>query len=231
LECLSVFKAAFAGGIVEVIDVGAQTSTPFLMQSFHDARHHLFEPVVTYHSQLSANYAAAGIEHEIVAAAVSDAPGVMHQHLLSQDGSGRITHSQLLSAPDRVRFGSQLLSIEETPVITLDTWAQGVALRGDYVVKIDVDGLEERIIAGGPQLLGGATLVIVEATLGRLTARLLALQQLGLQPFDIVGNAYYFDQLQQVDVVMVAQRVINANLDLQPWKKSSLVLWDRWQQY
>ena len=104
LECLSVFKAAFAGGIVEVIDVGAQTSTPFLMQSFHDARHHLFEPVVTYHSQLSANYAAAGIEHEIVAAAVSDAPGVMHQHLLSQDGSGRITHSQLLSAPDRVRF-------------------------------------------------------------------------------------------------------------------------------
>jgi FkbM family methyltransferase len=230
-EALAVFKAGFGKPVRQVLDVGAQAKTQFLMDAFGDAHHVLFEPVQIYHPMLRHFYTAAGISHEIVPCAVSDASGQMYQHLLSSDRSGKVTHSQLLTAADPARFGGDLLEVVPTPVITLDGWAEGRELAEPYAVKIDVDGIEDRIIAGGSRVIAGCTLLVCEATLPSMAARIGRLQSHGLSLFDIVGNGYYFDQLQQVDLVFVAKRVIDATLDFQPWKKHGRVIWEHWQQY
>jgi FkbM family methyltransferase len=230
-ESLGVFKDCFGRPIHQVLDVGAQAKTQFLIDAFADAHHVLFEPVSLYHASLATHYRAAGISHEIVPCAVSDVAGEMYQHLLSSDLSGRITHSQLLPERDPVPFGQQLLEVVPTPVITLDGWAVGRDLSQPYMVKIDVDGIEDRIIAGGQRVLSECALLVCEAPLHSLSGRLARLQACGLQLFDIVGNGYYFDQLQQVDLVFVSKRVVDSRIDFQPWKKHGRVIWEHWQQY
>ena len=230
-ESLAVFKACYGRDIDTVIDVGAQGQTNFLMEAFPGAHHHLFEPVITYHETLAANYRRAGIAHTIVPVAVSDSEGQMHQHLLSEDGSGNVTHSQLLDQPDVARFGSRLVRILPTPVLSLDHWASRTDLGQEVVVKIDVDGIESRIIDGGADTIRRSCLLIVEATLATLVERASRVQALGMRLFDVVGNGYYFDQLQQVDLVFVAQRVVASNVAFRPFEASGHVIWDRWQSW
>jgi FkbM family methyltransferase len=230
-ESLAVFKNCFGEPIRLVLDVGAQAKTQFLMDAFADAHHVLFEPVQIYHAMLEANYSAVGISHELVRCAVSDLAGEMHQHLLSSDLSGKVTHSQLLPQADPGRFGNRLLQVIPTPVITLDGWAAGRELPKPYVVKIDVDGIEDLIIAGGRQVISECSLVVVEATLSSIAARVAKLQSYGMRLFDIVGNGYYFEQLQQVDLVFVSEQAALSNIEFQPWKKHGQVIWEHWQQY
>ncbi len=231
IEALNVFKTCFGQPVRQVLDIGAQAKTQFLMDAFPQAHHVLFEPVRIYHSMLDANYRAAGISYEIVRSAVSDLPGEMHQHLLSSDLSGKVTHSQLLPTPQPAQFGDRLLEILPTPVVTLDGWAASRPLQDPYVVKIDVDGIEDKIIAGGRNVLSACSLLVVESTLLSLAARVAKLQPYGLRLFDIVGNGYYCDQLQQVDLVFVAERVIGSNIQFRPWDLHGRVIWEHWQQY
>jgi FkbM family methyltransferase len=230
-ESLDVFKTCFGQPIRQVLDVGAQAKTQFLIDAFGDAHHVLFEPVKIYHSMLEVNYRAAGVSHELVPFALSDSAGLMHQHLLSSDMSGKVTHSQLLPHPAPERFGDRLLEVVPTPVVTLDGWAAGRSLTSPYVVKIDVDGIEDQIIAGGQRVISGCVLMVVEATIATIATRVAKLQSCGLKLFDIVGNGYYFEQLQQVDLVFVSERVVGSNLEFQPWKKHGRVIWEHWQQY
>jgi FkbM family methyltransferase len=230
-EGLAVIKKYFSEPIDSVIDVGVLSGTDFLMGEFPKAHHYLFEPVVIYHDMIRKAYGSVGIPNTLIGGAVSDTVGTMFQHLLSSDFSGKVTHSQLLPTADAQRFGGQLLEIQETPVVTLDAWAADQNLGKNYIVKIDVDGIEEKVIAGGQKVLSNAAIVVIEAHLLSLTSRARALENLGLKLFDIVGNAYYFDQLQQVDLVFLSSRIINENIDFQPWKKTGRVIWEEWKQF
>lgn len=230
-EALAVFKQCFYSTIDSVIDIGVQARTDFLISAFPDSHHFLFEPVVIYHDMIRHHYSEKGIQHTLIGSAVSDQTGVMYQHLLSSDMSGRITHSQLLPAPDPERFGSGLLEVKETPVVSLDDWSKDKSFGENYAIKIDVDGIEDKIIAGGKHMIADAVLLITESHLDNMAYRIKTLQDLGMKLFDIVGNGYYFDQLQQVDLVFVAERVVKENIDFQPWKKAGKVIWDKWQQY
>lgn len=231
LESLEVFNSCFKGNLDAVVDIGVQVKTQFLIEAFPAATHYLFEPVSIYHPMIRANYEAAGISYELIGSAVSDAPGNMYLHLLSSDASGRVTHSQLLPSRDPARFGSRLHSVEEINVITMDSWLAQHSIGALYAVKIDVDGIEDQIITGGGRLLAGAAVVVVEAHLDTIARRIMALQELGLRLFDIVGNGYYFDQLQQVDLVFVSESIISSDIDFQPWKKHGRVIWEHWQQF
>ncbi len=231
VEALKVFNESYQSQIVSVIDVGVLSGTSFLMSEYKGAKHYLFEPVVPHHRLIREGYHRHHIEYELIGAAVSDESGVMYQHLLSSDLSGSITHSQLLPSKSPEKFGKQLLDVIETPVVTLDEWFGGVGLAQPYLVKIDVDGIEEKIIDGGRSTLSNASLVIVEAPLVNLVERASKLQALGLRLFDIVGNGYYFDQLQQVDLVFINQSIVAENINFRPWEKTGKVMWEKWWQY
>lgn len=228
IEALNVFMECLGEPVESVIDVGVNTDTKCLMHVFRSSHHYLFEPVTDYHDIVRSNYERAGLSYTLIECAVSDRSGIMYQHLLSFDNSGVLTHSKLLTSREPERFGSTLLGIKETPVVTLDQWADGKALGNRYIVKIDVDGVEDQIIEGGTRLISNAALVMVEAHLNKLAARAKRLQELGLRLFDIVGNGYYCDQLQQVDLIFIPEALVERNIHFRPWEKTGGIIWEKW---
>ena len=229
---LKLINESLISPIKSIVDVGVQTKTSCLMEVFPHAHHYLFEPVTIYHSSIDTNYQNKGISYSLIKKAVSDESGVMFQHLIQTDPAHGVTHSQLLDSRDPGKFGDSLHSIVETEVISLDEWGSGLPLSEPYLIKIDVDGLEDRIIQGGKKLLASADVVMVEAALEKLSMRVAAIERLGFKLFDLVGNGYYCNQLQQVDLIFISSRLSVENLNFQPWKKhGGAILWEEWMQY
>lgn len=217
--------------VTKIIDIGAQRKTEFLMDVYPDVIHHLFEPVSTYYDELKHNYNSRGIPFVLHNVALGDTDGMLYLHNQSVDGSGRITHSRLLT--ERQDNFSFLVNIEEVTSRRLDSIMNREEL-GDlsYLVKLDVDGLEEKIIEGGLDVIGGASFVVIEASIGRqdLCSRAALLEKCGFRMFDICDNAYFFGQLALVDLVMINKRLRQNEIKFRPWEYTGgKVVWKKWQ--
>jgi FkbM family methyltransferase len=214
-----------------VIDVGVQYWTPFLMKALPDSFHHLFEPVDLYYEHIQKAYSEKGIEFALHRLALGKADGTAFLYKFANDSSGRVTHAQISDRPDE-RF-ENTVDVSSIPTRSLDSMASELNLnKHTYLVKMDVDGIEEEIINGGRGFLSNASLIIIEASLIRrnVISRAQLLESIGFRLWDICGNAYYFGQLSQVDLVFINEEFRGQNLDFQPWKKTrGLVDWDNWQ--
>lgn len=230
-QSLRVVRRIAPDSVRQVLDIGAQRKTDFLMDVFPDVKHHLFEPVTTYHHELEQNYRNFGIDYQLHKIALSDTNGTLYLHNRSMDGTGRVTHSQIRSERDEAM--AFLTGIEEIETRRLDSVFTRTTL-GDlsYLVKLDVDGLEEKIIDGGRDVIGGASFVIIEASIGRqdLCSRAALLEKCGFRMFDICDNAYYFGQLALVDLVMINNRLRDREIKFRPWQYTEgKVVWQKWQ--
>ena len=99
-------------------------------------------------------------------------------------------------------------------------------------MKLDVDGVEEKIIDGGANVIGDASFVIIESSIGRqdLCSRAALLEKHGFRIYDICDNAYYFGQLALVDLVMINNRLRDQEIKFKPWQYSGgKVIWSKWQ--
>jgi len=215
----------------QVVDIGVQRQTDFLMDVYPNCRHHLFEPVSVYYPDLEKNYLERSIEYQLYKVALSDTDGILFLHNTSVDGSGNITHAQI--KPFRDESLDFLVNIEEIETRRLDNVLSRSAL-GDlsYIVKLDVDGVEEKIIEGGASVIGGASFVIIETSIGRqdLCSRAAILEKHGFRIFDICDNAYYFGQLALVDLVMINNRLRDKEIKFRPWEYTEgKVVWSKWQ--
>lgn len=230
-QALRLAKLISPSSLRQVIDIGAQVKTEFLMSTLPDVKHHLFEPSAAYHDQLAANYAGAGIDYIIHKIALSNTDGSLYLHETSVDGSGRVTHTQIREK--REESMPFLVDIKEIPTRQLDNvFPPGELKDLTYLVKLDVDGVEEKIIQGGQRILKNASFIIIEASIGRqdLCKRAALLEELGFRIFDICDNAYYYGQLALVDLVMINNRLRNAEPKFQPWNWSEgKVHWAKWQ--
>tara|TARA_R110002072_G_scaffold78972_8_gene182547 strand:- start:2657 stop:3418 length:762 start_codon:yes stop_codon:yes gene_type:complete len=230
-QSLELIRHIAPDALSEVVDIGVQVKTEFLMAALSDRHHHLFEPSTVYHPQLEENYREQGISYTLHKIALSDVDGLLFLHNTSVDGSGRITHSHIRTERDPTM--PMLVNIEEIPSRRLDSVFTGDQLPDlGYIVKLDVDGVEEKIIEGGPAVLRGASFVIIETSIGRqdLCSRAALLEKLGFRIFDICDNAYYYGQLALVDLVMINNRLRNSDIRFQPWKYSEgKVHWKKWQ--
>jgi FkbM family methyltransferase len=230
-QSLRLIRSIAPDSVRQVLDIGAQRKTEFLMDVFPDRHHHLFEPVSTYHADLEANYKARGIAYKLHKIALAETSGRLFLHNASGDASGRITHSYIKNQRDEsLKF---LVSIEEIEARRLDDVFTRQEL-GDlsYLVKLDVDGIEEKIVAGGPDVIGGASFIIIEASIGRrdLCSRAAMLEKHGFRIYDICDNAYYYGQLALVDLVMINDRLRAADVKFRPWEYSEgKVVWPKWQ--
>jgi len=230
-HCLQVIRGISPGSVEQIIDVGVQRKTEFLMDVFPDKHHQLFEPVSTYHADLEANYRAKFIPYTLHKVALTNQKGSLFLHNTSNDGSGRVTHSQIRTSKDEnMKF---LVNIEEIEASTLDDYFPAGTLPPlSYLIKMDVDGVEELIIEGGQAVIRDASFVIIETSIGRrdLCSRAALLEKLGFRIFDICDNAYYFGQLALVDLVMINDRVRSAQIKFRPWEYSEgKVIWSKWQ--
>ena len=96
----------------------------------------------------------------------------------------------------------------------------------------DGDRIFEKVIEGGQEVIGGASFVIIEASIGRqdLCSRAALLEKCGFRMFDICDNAYYFGQLALVDLVMINNRLRNQEIKFKPWQYTEgKVVWSKWQ--
>jgi FkbM family methyltransferase len=211
-----------------VVDIGVQAGTPFLYRSFPHAHHILYEPVSSYSNTIHEKYTKMVRSYELKTMALSDAPGQLKLHLLSSDRSGSVTHSQIHYEDRSSQYGDRLIAIEDIQVTTLDIDLG--ALSDGYLIKIDVDGVEDMIIDGGKAVVRGADVIIIEAHLREINNRLTAIQDLGFTLQDIVGNAYYYNQLQQVDLIFVRSDIVNSTPALNPWRNGP-IKWMKWSHY
>ncbi len=231
-QSLRLVRHLAPDAVEQIVDIGAQRHTDFLMDAFPDRLHHLFEPVSIYHKDLEKNYRSRNIRYKLHKLALSNESGVLFLHNTSLDGSGNITHSQIL--PHRDETMEFLVNIEEIDVKRLDDVFTPKDVGGDlsYLIKIDVDGLEEEIIEGGADLIRSASFVIIEASIGQenFFARADLLKRYGFRMFDICDNAYYYGQLAQVDFLLINDRLRRDNMKFKPWQYAEgKVVWRKWQ--
>lgn len=199
-----------------VLDVGAHEDTPELRMAFPDKRHILFEPTVEFHPALKRNYAA--LDHVLVPAALSDSDGQGMLRKSSIDGGG-VSHSSLVTSAD----GGP---IETVTQMRLDTFMKSQDCLKPYLLKVDVDGYELPILRGTEGIWSDIACIIVEAPVDFFFERTSFIMTRGFRLFDIVDHCYYHDMLSQVDMVFVAERLME-NPNLRPWQTKPFA-WSHW---
>jgi FkbM family methyltransferase len=217
-------------GTEYVIDVGVQELTKPLIDCLPSCKHYLFEPLVLYREVIERNY--EGIEYELIQKAVSNKTSTLYQHAISQDNSGRVTHSHLRESNKQdPTLAGMYVDIIETEVTTLDR-ELGFLLEDDIInciVKIDVDGEDTNVMRGMNRLASHCGLLIVEAPTGKILERVSIANDMGFDIFDVTSPGYYFNQLSQVDIFFVNRELKSRNINLRPWSKSNgLVVWEEW---
>ena len=141
-----------------VFDVGVAWGTPELYEAFPRAHHVLVEPLVEYEPRIrevEQRYSA-----EWVQAAAGPSPGtaemaVHRTWFMSSMLGGWKGHD----ADDVVP--------REVPVMTLDQVREERGLRGPFVVKVDVEGGELRVLDGASRVLEETELVLLEVNMFR----------------------------------------------------------------
>lgn len=178
-----------------VIDVGAQLGTPDLFNAFPDSKHIFIEPVAECIPSLQ-NIASTLAHVDIINCAISDFDGSTNLSM---------TDSKQYSSIETV-MGNQS---REISVFKIDTLAVNYELSNNILLKIDVDGIELKVLKGAEKLLKhDEIIIIIEASLADINPRfsniVTYLSSLGYSVFDIIEPLYKHDwQLWQVDLVFI----------------------------
>lgn len=155
--------------IKTIIDVGANRGqfAGMIMDIFPGAHVYAFEPLPEAFRQLK-EWADKNKQVTVYNLALGEAGGVKEM-LRHVDHS---PSSSILKTTKRCEELYPFTKAQEAiPVqaITLDNWFDGQTIpAGDILVKLDVQGYEDRIIAGGRRTLGMASACIAEISLDRL---------------------------------------------------------------
>jgi FkbM family methyltransferase len=215
-----------------ILDVGTHQETPELKQAFPANRHVLFEPTSEFFARIAANY--AGLDWELVPVAVSDSDGEGKLRKIAITG-GEISHAKLeLDATDKqdvapgdLGISRVDLDISSVRTIRLDTFLKQRDEPRPYLLKVDVDGFELRILRGAEGIWSDIDCIIVEATSDTFLERLQFIMTRGFRLFDIVDQCYYAGTVSQVDLIFVSDRLYLSNPRLRPWATQEFT-WEKW---
>jgi FkbM family methyltransferase len=182
-----------------VIDVGVADGTFELYDNFPDARLLLVEPMHEFSDTLefiAQRYGATVVE------AVADAEAGERTVSVLDD-----LHAVSLLRP----AGGRQRSV---PAVRLDDVCREHLLTGPYLLKVDVQGAELRVLEGAPEVLALSEVVILETSLFRfnpstpeLADVVIYLRERGLVPYDLFGGYTrpLDGALAQIDVVFVPE--------------------------
>ena len=196
-QALAVLKSR--GVPVEtVLDVGVNTVTPELLAAFPDRHHVLFEPVEEYADDIRRHYAR--VSHERVCAAVSDTTGTVTLKTASKLQGQGISHSGMVAGP-----ATPDPDTRSVPMLRLDDFVRERQLRGPFLLKIDIDGHEMKVLRGAAETLKACSVVIVECPHFSLPERLSHLMKAGFRLFDLVEPCYYDKVFWQCDAIFLRE--------------------------
>lgn len=178
-----------------VIDVGAQTGTPELYNTFPNSSHIFIEPVNECLEAL--NKIAETLDSvNIINCAVSNFNG---------ESNISLTDSKQYSSIDDV-IGSENRTIE---VRTIDSICEEFKISGQVLLKIDVDGPEVKVLQGSKSLLKQGCVIVIEASMAdekpRFSPVVDYLSSYGYEVYDIVDPLYRQSDwhLWQVDLIFI----------------------------
>ena len=123
----------------------------------------------------------------------------------SVNAQKKITHARIT---DEKGDGAQIRS---APARTLDSVVAERDLKKPFLLKIDVDGAEMKVLAGATQTLASCSVVIIETGFKNMLERANCLHEAGFEIFDIVDLCYYDDRFVQADMIFLSKRIIKNN--------------------
>ena len=190
-----------------ILDVGVLNGTPELMSAWHDRKHILFEPVHEFSVVIGRKYHA--LDYELHTVAVGEESGSVTLRIESNVEGMDISHSYMTpgaasDAPNR----------RSVPMVSLDDFLRDKSYSQPYLLKIDIDGDELKVIKGAAETLKKCSVVIVECPSHHLVARISAVQAAGFSLFDLVEPCYYDGVFWQCDAIFVRNDIL-ADLFLQ----------------
>jgi FkbM family methyltransferase len=183
-----------------VIDIGILTGTHELMRIFGDRKQILIEPIVEWNDTIRKKYGAAGVDYELINVAAADVDGEMYMETSSVREGKPITHAQLTNK-------TQGENLRVVPVRTIDGLVAERNLPKPYLFKLDVDGVEMKILAGATAVLKDCSMVVIEANVRNYLERANYLNDHGFDLFDIVDPCYYDGRLRQFDLIFLSRRI------------------------
>jgi len=186
--------------ITTVIDVGVQFKTEALAQVFPGKTHILIGPVNEHMERLKKYYDAKGVDAKVAPVAAAEFDGEIKINVASvvseQAGEGR----------DGARV---------VPARKIDTLVEEFGAKGPFLLKIDVDGAETRVLEGAKKTLEQAVIVIVEAQVRNFFERSKPLIEAGFELMDVVDLCYYNNRLSQFDLIFAKKKIlVDRGLDL-----------------
>ena len=180
-----------------VLDVGAQVGTPELYTVFPDSHHIFVEPVVEWIPSLE-KIAQTLRSAEVINCGVSDFNGVTRLNVSpSRQYASIAPDCNMLGAEDR-----------EIQVRTVNAIVENLDISKPILLKIDVDGLELKVLDGARSVLEQNTVIIIEATLyadgdSRINSIIQYLNSFNYKVYDIVDHLYQENyDLWQVDLIL-----------------------------
>jgi len=193
--------------VSSIVDVGVREATPELISAFPSCRHHLFEPVNLFFPAIASAY--SNVDHVLHPIALSDADTSMYLTVTSLQHDGEATHSAIGSRDVPVD-GRTVLSCIPLDVRRFDSLPDQFGK--DFLLKIDVDGVELQVLKGFGSQLSRASVVVIEASYTTYVGRLQYLTENGFELYDIVDMVYYGDGLYQFDAAFVRRDLLSAAL-------------------
>lgn len=188
--------------IGSVIDVGVQAGTSSLIEALPDRPHLLIEPMAEWNPRIRDAYAAHSASYEIVNEAASDTDGTVTLKVRDVLAGEHPSHAFMVPDGEAVTGASRRVS-----AVRLDTLIARRNLPEPFLLKIDIDGPDMQVIAGGSETLKRTSVVILEAGVGNLLQRGGALRSAGFELFDLVDLCYYGTRLAQIDMIFLQSEI------------------------
>lgn len=202
-----------------IIDVGVQYETPELRLVFSDKKQILFEPVLEFHQSINKKY--ADIEYQLFGTAISDFDGECYIKKTTVSPNCAITHAKIVEQDEQ--------KLEKVQTTKLDTIMSTLSCKKPYLLKIDVDGIELKILNGALKTLDFCSIIVIEANVSNILERMEFVINKGFSLFDIVDFCYYDDRLRQVDLIFLNNSIVD-ELNLNFYKNQNFDI-NKWIQY
>ena len=186
-----------------VIDVGVAFETRELYEEFPKAAFLLVEPLAEFEPFLKKICSQYNAQYVLAAAGESSGTVSLNVH------SGQLDCSSLFREAEGAQVDGEP---REIPMITIDAACEDRALSGPYLLKVDVQGAELRVLAGAARTLQQCEVVILEVTLfgtmigGPQLADVVGyMHERGFVVYDLWGMLYrpLDGALAQIDVAFV----------------------------
>jgi len=208
--------------IETIIDVGVLSQTHELTTCFYDKTHILFEPVPEFQDNINSVYTKKGIKYKLFNMAVSDFDGDSYLETRSIREGRPITHSRIVE-----KQSNKSLIVKTA---RLDTIMPTLSCEKPYLLKIDVDGIDLKVLEGASKILDFCNIIVIEANISNIAERMNCVISKGFSLFDIVDFCYYDNILRQVDLIFLNTKTKNdlnldfykQNFDIKKWRAYKL---------